>query len=251
MEGTQSVLLPLDGERAVSFTDRGHALTFIFRRITQAEWLKVFAGVCVEKQKDGEGQLLTLDFDSALVSMVEANLVRVEGYKAKDGVEITAIPNWQQRIRPGHKLLAGQLLQSVGVSDSDREYSFDSEHDEVVLDAAWGSSTPGKMTEYRGLIHRFKPATEQQYKRYYRALSESRVVGGSRTGRTIYGNRRTILIELYDDLIAEVDGYSIGGQPLASREQIVQEMDGLHKVISIAELFAAPDTTPKEETAAA
>jgi hypothetical protein len=247
MEGQQKNI-ELTGQRVVTFRERGQNFIFHLKRITQDEWRKVFLGGCMETETEGESRIVTMDFNTATISLIERNLERVEGYKLRDGGgDITQVPNWKEKIRPGHKLLAGQLLQEVSLSETPGEVYFDSTHDEVVLDALWGTGAPGSMMKYQGLVHRFHPATPEHTKRFYRANSESRIVGGSRTGRTIFANRRTVLLDLYDELIAEVDGYAFNGQPLVGVDSIKREMDALHKVAAVASLF----NTPEVEGAAA
>jgi len=234
-------LLELTGKRVVSFKDRGQAITFFFRRLTAADWQKFFAGCVFETERIGATQTRRIDHRTAGMELVESALLDAVGYKLRDGADLTALPSWQKRIPAGHKVAAAELLQKVSESQDDVERWFDPEAQEVYLDAAWGSETPGKMMKYSGLVHRFTPPTAEHERKYNRASSEARVVGGSRAGRTIYPGRQELLIAIYDQLIITVEGYSVNGKPLEDPKEIRSEMDAAHKVTAVQALFAVPE----------
>jgi hypothetical protein len=108
------------------------------------------------------------------------------------------------------------------------------------------------MKLFSGLLHRFNPPTAEHKRKYNRAVSQTRVIGDARSGTTVFQGRQRLLVEFYDQLIASVDGYTLRGQPLTSAEQIRAEMDTVHKIIAVQQLFAAPsESAPQEEEAAA
>jgi hypothetical protein len=73
--------LELDGERSVTFRDRGHAYTYTFSRIGASDWLRYFDGVAITSRRDGKnGVLETMDLESAGVDLVESKVIKVEGY---------------------------------------------------------------------------------------------------------------------------------------------------------------------------
>jgi len=236
-------LLPLDAPRVVNFRDRGNPFTWHFRRLTDGDWRSFFAGGIVESERRGASQINRIDFASPGLLLVEAALVKVDGYRLRDGAGFMALANWKERLPLGHKQLALMLLQRVEVNRDDCELAFDPETEEVRLDAFWETApkADGSNTCYRGLLHRLRLPTAEQKRKYFRAASESRVVGGSRAGRTIYANRRGILLDLYDELVAEVEGYGVGGRAIAGVGAIREHMDGCHKAAAVAELFTQPE----------
>lgn len=243
-EGTlpsNASMLELAGERIVSFKDRGQAITFTFRRLSAQDWQQFFNGVVFETERIGSTQTRRIDHRTSGIALVDATITRADGYKLREGQSFMALKNWKQRIPAGHKIAAAELLQKVGESTADRDGYFDPEADEVYLDAAWGSSTPGKMMQFSGLVHRFTPPTAEHQRKYNRASSEARVVGGSRAGKTIYPGRQELLIAIYDQLVLAVEGYGVNGQPLEGAENIRREMDAYHKVTAVQRLFAVPD----------
>ena len=129
-------------------------------------------------------------------------------------------------------------LADVRPSASLDEFVIRAEGEEVSLDAAWSvDEETGKMVAYAGLKHLFKTPTAAHQKRYNQAASRSVVVGGSRTGRTIYTGAQETLCDLYDELVLSVDGYAVKGEPLAGLDQIRSYMDLHHKFTAAQELF--------------
>ncbi|HLJ89576.1 MAG TPA: hypothetical protein VKZ53_22390 [Candidatus Angelobacter sp.] len=243
MEDTQPVLqkisdgalLPLDGERAVSFIDGKFPYTFYFSRLTQGDWQTYFEGVVYTTQNQRESQLTVLDMENPGIDLVQQKLIRVEGYRG----DFASKPGWQAKIMPRHLRPAAWLLRFVGPCDGfGEDRPFDPECIEVGLTAAWGITEPGKMSGYEGLIHRFAPVTAEHRRKFYRASSESRVVGGSRNGKTIHALRHRLLFSFYDELILSVDGYKVRDQPLTDLNDIRNDMDGFHKVKAVELLFA-------------
>src|SRR5690348_10306703 len=56
VDQNQSALLPLDGERAVSFRDRrfgSNPFTLFFQRITGEAWKRFFSGIVIENERIG------------------------------------------------------------------------------------------------------------------------------------------------------------------------------------------------------
>lgn len=239
-EAVAKSLLPLDGERAVTFKDRGWPYTFYFPRLSQSDWELYFNGLVVEFETSGREQRRVVDIETSAAEMVRAKVQRVEGYQSKRDAPEDA-EKWRAILPPGHLTAAGTLLRQVDQHDEDPDRPFDLEHREVMLRAAWGVAKPGSMNYYTGLVHRFRPPTAEHLRKYKRASAETRVVGGSRTGRTILRGQHKLLLTFYDELIAGVDGYSFGGRAIASAEEAKREMDALHKVEAVRVLFEAPE----------
>lgn len=230
-------LLPLDlPERHITWqaTESGQIRTHIFRRLTAEDWAAYFAAITIEA--DRESRLV--DVDTAALKLYDRAAVRAEGYSVAGGATLESLPNWKSRIRPGHRIQAVDQLTKVTASEDAKLALVEPDVDVVALDAAWSASAPGLMTNYKGLLHRFTPPSVEHQQRYSRETKRSTIVGGSRTGRTIYPVKEKILLKLYDELIQSVDGYSVGGEALTEREAICREMDAFHKVAAAGQLFS-------------
>ncbi len=251
--GAEGAMLPLDAQRAVTFKDGKFPYTFYFSRITQRDWERYFEGITYTSHHEGKAQVTVLELDLPGIELVERKLERVEGYEpgpastshasTSHGVPappFTATPGWQSRLLPRHTRPAAWLLRAVSPSSAEDERPIDPFCAEVRLDAAWGMSAPGRMASYKGLVHRFSPPTLEHKRSFYFAGSVTRVVGGSRHGKTIHSLRHKLLLALYDELILAVEGYSVAGQPLLDPPQIRREMDAYHKVKAVELLFVAP-----------
>jgi hypothetical protein len=237
-------LLPLDAERAVTFIDKGFPYTFYFARLTQDDWLKYFNGIVCTSHNEKSQEVTIIDVTTAGVAMVEEKLVRVDGYRG----DFSKREGWKSKIPPKHLNAAAIWLRNVTLSKADDEGPIDPELIEVRLDAAWGIEKPGKMEGYIGLAHRFKPVSAEQKRRYYRASSESRVVGGTRDGRTIFASKHSLLLNLYDELITETGGYSFGGRPLEGQAEAISHVDAYHKVTAVSQLFTGQiEEAPEKE----
>lgn len=247
-EPKPETLLPLDGERVVTFGDRGINYVFYFSRITQADWEHCFAGMYLSSHNEGKQEVTVLDTTTPGIELVEKKLVKVDGYA--EGYN--SKPDWQSFVPPRHSRPAWQLLTAVAPSSvpADR---FLPEHFEAVLDAGWGMERPGRMAAYLGLTHVFSPLTAEQKRRYSRATSETRVIGDRKHGRTLFIPKQPLLLKIYDELILSVKGYALNGVPLADRKDIIREMDAYHKVRAAEQLFMGfnEDDDAGEEAAAA
>lgn len=218
-----SALLPLDGERVVSFWDGAHAFTLVFRRIESADWKRVFATLRVKDQ------VWSVDHVAATLELLQSNLLRAQGYRMKDGSDFMARPDWKMLIPSGHKQKAAALLLDAPAEYEDKAGHFDPVGLAAVvkLDAAWGASEPGKMARYKGLTHILKPPASEHSRRFY--------------------SKESALADLYDELVVSVSGYGVAGRPLEGAEQIRREMDDWHKTVVMAKLFFVPGEGEGEE----
>ncbi len=228
---SENSLLELVGERIVTFKDRAWPITFYLERITQADWERCFNGVVYEQIRHKDEQIIVLDQNTSALELFESKLLRADGFVA----DFTSRPGWRSRILPRHGLKAIQILRAAAASTSDGPA--DPDLSEVRLDVIWGMQRPGTATLFKGLVHRFHSPSAEHRRKLYRAVAQARLVNG----KTVFSPRQRVLLGLYDELIAGVEGYAASGQPLSSPEQIRAEMDGYHKVVAVEHLFAGSE----------
>jgi hypothetical protein len=215
------------------------------RRITPEDWEKYFASIVVTSEQQGKTRINVIDIDSPKISLAEAVLESVEGYKVLGGGSIADLPNWQTRIPLAHRKQLGEVLADARPEPQDDELLIHPEAEVVMLSATWSAVTTSEtgdvgtfaMQKFSGLKHVLKTPTQAQHLRYTREASRARIVGGSRNGKTVYPGANALLAALYDELIIEVEGYSVNGKELADRAAIIREMDMLHKVMAAQEVF--------------
>ena len=235
-----AAVIDLSKGRVISFRDRGFTYSYTFDRLAQKDWDSYFSSILITREQVGNEQSSVIDPQSGASELVRAKVVSVDGY-----VEgFTAQPGWKLALPVSHVRLVASLLMAVAVDDAS-EGPIDPFHQEVRLRCAWSSDDPGKMKLYTGLVHRFNPVTAEHERKLNRAVSESRVVGGSRSGKTVYPARQKALLAMYDDLIESVEGYAffpatddIKVAETNERYLIVREMDALHKVVAVGHLFS-------------
>jgi hypothetical protein len=242
-QNNQEKLIPLDApERVSSFRIRGHVYRHIFRRITSKDWDGFFTRFEAEVEQQGRDTVQMVTTSVATLWLYAAAIVRVEGYLVDGDKKVEELPNWIERIPQDHRLLAVDALTRVTAKDSEEQVTLRPNGELVTLDAMWSEedatdATPAGMTKYSGLIHRFDTPTDEQRGRFIRARSRAVVVGGAHKGKTRLASAQPVLVKLYDELIQSVEGYSLGDTPISGRETIAREMDGLHKVTAVGQLF--------------
>ncbi len=240
---TQSPLIDLAQGPVATLVDGGNAYTFYFNRISQADWERYFEGVTYTSHNEGKASVQILDMDTPGIELAEEKLDRVEGYRG----EFMKKPGWQKMIPPRHMRPAAWLIRSVDAMVENDDLPFDPELIECRLEALWGMEKPGAMLQHKGLIHRFSPVTAEQKRRFYRAGGTSKIVGGSRNGKTIHAVRYKVLLRIYDELIISVEGYTFNGKPLESADEIRREMDAYHKVKAVEQLFSGTQVSTQSE----
>ncbi|HEY6349604.1 MAG TPA: hypothetical protein VI636_09365 [Candidatus Angelobacter sp.] len=250
MEQETDALLPLDEPRVIAVKDGKLTYKFHFRRITADDWNQFFEGIHSSSRQEQQSQVNTIDISTPGIELVERTLVKVEGYVSRFD---TAKPGWQQKVPPRHSGQLSWILRSVAQSEDSGESPFDPERQAVHLDAVWSQTGPGaQVAMFKGLVHYFNPPTAEDKRRYFRALSMTKVVGGSRKGTTIHPSRHRVLIEMYDRLIHSVDGYAVSGKPLANDSALIQrEMDAYHKTQAVIALFFSAEPQESAEPEAA
>lgn len=249
---SEAFYFDLAANRIILLEDRNRVYALTCRRITEEDWRSYFSSIVVTAEQEGKSRINTIDVSSPRLALAESVLTGATGYKVADGSELTQIPGWQKKIPLAHRLRLGETVADVRPSQQDEEFTIYPEGEVVLLDATFSAVPTADeyglvylaMRRLIGLKHVLRTPTEEQHRRYTREASRSKVVGGSRTGKTIYQGAQLLLAQLYDDLIVSVEGYSVGETPLTvDRAAIVREMDMLHKVIAAQELFQPQDTS--------
>lgn len=238
---TTDLQLDLATPRSVVLQDRGRTYTLHCRRITEDDWTRYFMGIVIVSEQQGRERINTVDVNGARLALVGRVLTGAEGYRVEGGQELTTLDGWQNRVPLAHRLQLAATLTDARPSAEEGDGLIYLNGEEIVLTASW--NLDGSMVQFGGLKHRLQAPTEAQYRRYASQASRSRVVGGSRTGKTIYSGAQLTLAELYDELVLSVDGYASNGLPLGNdQDRIRRSMDMLHKVMSAQELFQPQET---------
>lgn len=236
MDTPQSTL-DLAGERKIAIRDRGVLYRFTLQRVTGERWLKYFEGIESSSETRGREQFNTIDASSALLSLVGDLLISATGYKIAGDLPITSLENWQQKIPMGHRLAIGNVLTSAAPSTEDGEVVCLGGDRSVEIESLWNADDEGNMARYPRLVHKFKEPSFDHERRYRRDSGRSKVIGGSRTGKTVWMGAQPTLIKIYDELIQGVEGYCYGSDDLGAPGHIVQYMDAHHKVMAARQLF--------------
>jgi hypothetical protein len=240
MATAQPELLPLDiAERVITFKSRETEARHrhVFNPITRADVDAYFSSLTVAtERKSGNSMEYHIDGSTNILKLYERAIKRVQGYSLTDGRDVMVLANWKDRVPGVHRLRATEILMKVTQSESSVDLGIDPEAELVSVDAFWSAGDCG-MFHYRGLIHRFSPPTIEHWRKLNNHSTRTTAVGGSKSQRTIYPKLNGIFLELYDSLILSVEGYSVGGQPIAGREQCVSHMDCFHKIAAVSILF--------------
>jgi hypothetical protein len=239
MQENHEALLDLAQPRTVVLSDRGKTYVLHCRRVTDADWREYLMGGTVTSESNGKERFDTVETDTPFLELAERVLTGAQGYTVTGGADLTTLPNWQKKIPLAHRRMVGYTLADVGPSVAG-DLTIDPEVEVISLDATWSVADDSEsMTKYSGLQHFLKTPSEAQYRRYANESSRRRVIGGSRSGKTVYSNASMILLAaMYDELVVRVDGYSVNGSKFEAVETIRGEMDMFHKIRAAQELFA-------------
>lgn len=240
----------------VTYAGRAYRLRHLFRPPAPADWFAYEAALemAVEElppASDSEEPCYRLQVRSTDAALLLWNrlALRVEGYELPSGHDSS---DWRALIPLAHKEAAVSALNLVAPAQTP---PLPSPGDEaannffpllagerlVVLEAV----VAGRA--YPRLLHRFRPPSVEAERAYRRLLSETLLVRGTRTPRTLLPARLPALVRLYDELILGVEGYAVGGQPLASPAEIARRMDAWHKRLAVQTLFGETATPLSSE----
>lgn len=241
--------IELDRPRIIVIEDRGKKYQFTISPITKKQWQKYFEGIVSTSENQGGKRISSFDSSAAQLELIEQVLTDAQGYKSE--TPITETKGWQKLLPLSHRLGIANALTDVRPSEpdsSDEEEPITLGRECVSIDAVWGADEAGVMRKFHGLRHVFTTPSSEHQRRFSRDSSRSVIVGGSRNAKTRWLGAQATLIELYDELIVKVDGYTVhGGAP--DRAIIVDHMDAYHKVAAADQLFspAAPNLSDEEK----
>lgn len=236
--------IELTQPRIIAIDDRGKKYQLTVARITKTQWLKYFEGVVSTSENQAGKRVDSFDSSAARLALVESALIDAKGYTSDEPV--TSIKGWQGLLPLSHRMAVGNTLTSVSLSNANDDTPIALGSESVVLDAVWSAGEDGVMKKFRGLRHLFSTPTSQQQHRYSRDASRSVVVGGSRVSKTRWLGPQATLAALYDELVTDVDGYTVHGEK-PNRDAIVEHMDTYHKVAAASELFSPASADAKDE----
>lgn len=244
----------------VTHAGRAYRLRHVFRPPAPADWFAYEAALemAVEElppasDSDEPCYRLQVRSTDAALLLWDRLVLRVEGYDLPgEGSE----GDWRALIPLAHKEAALGTLTLVApaqapplssISDEAANNAFPLLAGErlVVLEAV----VAGRA--YPRLLHYFRPPSVEAERTYRRLLSETLLVRGSRSPRTLLPARLPALVRLYDDLILRVEGYAVGGQLLASPAEIARRMDAWHKRLAVQTLFGETATALSSDAFAA
>lgn len=234
-------LLDLAAPRAITLKSGDKHFTLRFRRVTLEDWEKYFRGIVHQTLHTPSGREEIFETETAQLDLVDRTLIAAEGYG-----DMAGLKNWKLSLPLHHRLAAGTVLRSVGGARGKSDEPVLSDLTEVRLDATWTAGDDGKMTQYLGLVHRFRQPDIAQMKRFNFESARVRCTGTQENGVSTYPARQAIAMKIYDDLIESVDGYAVHGAPLADIGTIKSEMDGAHKAEAALSLFIPGDSVVPE-----
>jgi hypothetical protein len=225
-------LFPLDApEPIVSFQRSGRVLRHIFRRLTAHDFEAFYDNVEIEAGE--RGQTKSTDTDIASLVLYGRAIQRVEGYQTSDGRAPHELPGWPDCVPQGHRLTAiDVLLRNRGSIATDTlQLGADGQSASFVV--ARAASEPSTTNQCFAVTHHFRAPTRRLRKRFLRAMGK-------------LPSTMRVLVSLYGELIVRIEGYSISGRELASKDEAVREVDTVHKLLAVsALLFPLDDSDPE------
>jgi hypothetical protein len=152
---------------------------------------------------------------------------------------------WKTKIPVAHRMKVGEVLGSLYLVDDDGAPVCPG-LEMVSFRATWSANDAGQMLSFSPLVHRLRTPEWAHLRRYKRDQVRSTVVAGSRSGETIYHGVQRTLIEIYDELIDGIDGYSWNENAITSADDARRWMDANHKVCAAGQLFRTVSVSEDE-----
>lgn len=242
MADNANPMIDLAAGRTIVFRQGANTYTLKLRRGEEKDWFAYFDAIVSTLEQNGREVTRTTDATSAGLELVSALLVSAEGYALPAGVnDLIGVPNWQAKIPMAHRLGALEILIGARAIENDDDAPLTIGGEIVAIESVWSADDAGHMVKHT-CRHTFATPSAEHCRRYMRQISRAKVVGGSRSGKTIYSGAQRVLCEIYDELIQGVEGYCFDGQALADPRAIASGMDARHKVAAAASLFASAET---------
>lgn len=227
-------LFPLDApELAVRFRNGARIFRHIFRRLTAADW-EAYFDKCVplEDATDGSGQARGIYQDEASLVLFERIILRVEGYRTRDGRKPEELPSWPNCIPLHHRLFAiGLLTENLGGTANDT-FRVGADRRSVSFVTVRDDNESSTTRQFFGVTHHFRGPTVDHRQRFLRAKSNFPSSAGA-------------LVALYDELAISAEGYSVSGAPIAP-EELQSWMHFGHKLYAVAALLLSFDDCDPE-----
>lgn len=237
----------------IRFREAGRAVAVkhVFRPPSALEWIEFDKTLHARVEEEKDVTRLDDHVEEAAEALWEKCIARVDGY-ARGGRSIsdefpeTACPAtlkpegkevvhtcWRAKIPLQHKLGGVRGLSQVGIHEPEEEqaYEFNAESVLVILEAARNGEI------FADLTHRLRRPTPEEAKAFSRLQRSTVFVRGSRTPTALLPSKLKEMVELYDKLVLEVGGYSVGGETITSRVLAIEAMDALHKRAAVEALF--------------
>jgi hypothetical protein len=230
---TPPALLALDESRVIRLTVGKTQISYEFNPIGEKEWRRCMEAAVTKVEQTGDERIRSNDEAPALAELFTRCVREIMGYKGTDAM---TLPQIVARVPFRHRVAVAQVLRAVSVSSATDEATL-SDYSEVKLDCPWTADEAGQMQMFTGLVHRFKQPSLDQYRKWRLGTARNLTSGDADNGVTVYPSRLAVALGLYDEMIAEVDGYSFNRAPLVDVEDIKVAMDGMHKARAVMELF--------------
>jgi hypothetical protein len=226
-------LFPLDApEFAVRFRNGAKIFRHVFRRLTAADWEAYYDNVIVEAATEDRGQGGSIYQDTASLVLYRRTILRVEGYRTRDGRSPETLPTWPDCIPQEHRLFATGLLMETreGIATNTFQVGADGKSVSFVIVRDEGESSMTK--QLFGVSHHFRAPSADHRRRFLCARSE-------------FPSSMRTLVTLYDELAICAEGYSVSGVPIAP-EQVRSEISTGHKLYAVAALLLSFDDCDPE-----
>jgi hypothetical protein len=235
-EKPNEIPIELSHGRTLALRQGGRVFAVELRRAEEKEWLDYFDGIVISAEQKGREVTRETDSTAPALALLEKLMAKPVGY----GDEAAATTGWQSKLPLAHRLAYVNMLLNVEAIDGPDDAPFIFDRESVFLRCLWTADDQGRMGE-RITRHILSTPTAEHVHRYMRQISRSKVVGGSRGGKTFYSGAQRVLVEIYDELIVGFDGYQVNGMR-DDKDLAVRWMDARHKVAAAARLFAPAET---------
>jgi hypothetical protein len=227
--------------------DRVVVVTHCFRSPSSEDWLEYFRGMSQLGLSKGRDIVeLSAAGQEKDEELWEKLILRVSGY-AVSGKNLMELEDWKARVPLTHKLNAVSGFLYFSRTDIGENLV-----EETVLDLGESSRTMTfdvlQLGKACTVSFTFNPPESSDYIKYSRASARMQVVRTKQKGvsKLLVPFNASLMIDLFDRLIASVDGYSYEGKSVMDLPDWKTKIDVYHKREAVRELFGM---TMQEEEA--